>query len=488
MSRRIDIELTSRKDDTTFTWRAAGAKEPRGTVAASVVGTDATVGTVLKVDAEFGIDGIEILGPAATKERRDRRDEGRIEILGTQREERLVSTNYVEKPERGERRGDRRSRGDRPERPDRPEGRRPDRPPRDQGRGASRAERTERQERSGEGRRERPRRERPAERTETRPKAKRLRPQRTHRNAVLDALPAEQRPIAEQVLLGGVPGVRKAIEDQNAKAKEAGGPVIDPGPLVALAEQLLPRLRAAEWRDRAEAALAGADDIDVRDIRSVVVAADTAARDEATRELAEQLRAALTRRVDHEHGSWLDDLNQCLVDGRTVRALRLSSRPPKAGAPLPADVVTRLVEAATAGLTAEIAQERFAVLVEALAFSPVRQQVTPLGVPAQPSEELLAVIRRSADRIPHIAGLFGITAPAAPPARPRRGPGRPRPQASSSPALAPAAESPSEAAGVPEVPEAVAEPEVPEAEASAGSEDAQDAGVGEEVEQAVDQG
>ena len=79
-------------------------------------------------------------------------------------------------------------------------------------------------------------------------------------------------------------------------------------PLLALAERLLPRLKAAEWRDRADAALRQVDDVDLRDLRSVVSAAETAARDDESRAVAEQLRAALTARVDREHQEWLDEL------------------------------------------------------------------------------------------------------------------------------------------------------------------------------------
>ena len=37
MSRRIDIELTSSRDDGTWTWRAAGAKQPKGTLDADLL-------------------------------------------------------------------------------------------------------------------------------------------------------------------------------------------------------------------------------------------------------------------------------------------------------------------------------------------------------------------------------------------------------------------------------------------------------------------
>ena len=51
-----------------------------------------------------------------------------------------------------------------------------------------------------------------------RPKPKRLRPGRTNRNAVLDEVAPEMRPIAEQVLKGGVPAVREAVAEQNKAA------------------------------------------------------------------------------------------------------------------------------------------------------------------------------------------------------------------------------------------------------------------------------
>ncbi len=180
------------------------------------------------------------------------------------------------------------------------------------------------------------------------PKPKRLRAGRVHRNEVMASLPEEQKPIAEQVLRGGIPAVRQAVDKQNEAAKASGAPEIKADGVVSIAEQLLPRLRTAEWHDRADAALADVDEVALQDLRSVVVAADQAARDDETRELAQRLRDALTRRVEQEHAAWLAEIAQTLADGRAVRALRLSSRPPKAGAPLPSDLSSRLAEAASA--------------------------------------------------------------------------------------------------------------------------------------------
>ena len=142
-------------------------------------------------------------------------------------------------------------------------------------------------------------------------------------------MPAEQRPIAEQVLLGGIPAVRGAIDKQNEELKAAGKPAVKADSLLKVAEDLRPGALAAVWRDRAEAAVALVDELDLRDLRSVVNAAGDAGRDEEARALAAQLREALTNRVEKEHAAWLADLTETVAAGRVVRALRLSSRPPR---------------------------------------------------------------------------------------------------------------------------------------------------------------
>ena len=308
----------------------------------------------------------------------------------------------------GDGRGDRDRRRDGDGRGDRDGGKSRDR------KGASDRDRPRRRDRP-----ERDRADRPAP-----PRPKRLKPKRIHRRAALDALPADQRPLAEEVLRGGVPGVRRAIGRMNEKARAEGLPSIKADPLIALAERMAPGLKAAEWRDRADAAWAGIDEIDLRDIRSVIGAADRAARTEETRALAENLRTGLAARVEAEHRQWLDELAATMADGRTVRALRLSSRPPKAGSPLPLDMAERLARSASESLGPEESQARWAAVVDAVAFSPVRTQVSPTGVPERPGEPLLAAIRKVADRVPQIAGLFGIEPE--PPAR-RRGPRKPPP-------------------------------------------------------------
>ena len=425
MSRRIEVELTSTREDGTWTWRAAGAKLPKGELNGALLFAGAKVGDVVRADADFMMDGIDIIAVLAPKGAR--KEPERIEVVGTPRrdDEPLVTTKLAPKGRGGDRK-DRKPRreGDGDNRDGRPPR---ERKPRVEGEGSQDARR-----KSGNRANHPNRPTSPA--PEPKPKAKRLRAGRTHRNAALAALPAEQKPVAEQVLRGGIPAVRQAVEKQNESNKAEGKPEISPAPLLQLAEQLMPSLRSAEWRDKAEAALADLSELDLRDLRSVVVASDAGARDDETRALAEQLKTGLAQRVESEQAAWLTEISELLAGGRAVRALRVSSRPPKAGAPLPAELSAKLTEAAAASLTAETGQDRFATVLDALAFSPVRTQVVPAGIPTEPSTELLAAVKKVAARLPQIAALFGVEATAPSKSKPASKPRPPKPVIAETPA------------------------------------------------------
>ncbi|HUE60589.1 MAG TPA: hypothetical protein VMO88_13495, partial [Acidimicrobiales bacterium] len=84
MARRIDIELTSTRPDGTWTWRAAGAKEPRGVLEGSLLYEGAKAGDVVRAEAEFEIEGITITSVAPPKSD-NRREPERIEVVGSSR-------------------------------------------------------------------------------------------------------------------------------------------------------------------------------------------------------------------------------------------------------------------------------------------------------------------------------------------------------------------------------------------------------------------
>ena len=428
MSRRIDIELTSNRNDGSWSWRAAGAKAPKGIVDAKLLASSAKTGDVLKVEADFDLDGITVLSVVNVKEKGHRGT--LLEVLVSEKDFVPVTQKLAEKGK-----SDRKPRGD-------------SKGPRRDGPNASprppRTPRTPGAEKTDDRRPRRPSFVAPPE-LPKRPAAKRLKPKRTHRTAVLAALPEEQRGVAERALDGGIKAVRDAVKIQNDQLRKDGKPEVPAEGLISMAQELLPKLRVADWLDKAEAAKADIEHLDLRDLRSVVVASDDpmVVRDESTRVLASELKLALKSKQESSQTQWLADIAAAIDVSRIVRALKISSEPPKAGQPFPAELGAKLAQAATSALSSEKAPDRWIAVLESVAFSPVRAQVKPTSIPENPGEALLATVKRVASMVPHIATLFGVVvAPgsSAPrPLRPTR-PVRQKPKPASKPASKPAVE------------------------------------------------
>ena len=214
--------------------------------------------------------------------------------------------------------------------------------------------------------------------------------------------------------------MRTAIHLEGEKATAEGRPAPNADALLAIAEDILPRVKAAEWRDRADAAAKMADELPLRDLRAILDGA-SAARDEESRALAAGLRETLERRVEALRAGWVEEIQTNLADTRVVRALRLSARPPDATTRLPADLATQLTEAASQAMSPDTPSERWAAMLEAVAGSPVRRQVKPVGLPSDATEPLLQAARQQSGRIPALAPMLGITMPP-PPGPIRRSP------------------------------------------------------------------
>lgn len=452
MANRMEIELTSARDDDTYTWRAAGARQPKGIVPVSVLPPHSKVGDVLRVEVEVEIDGITVLSVLPPKEKAA--ETNRIEYIGPPRPEPGVTTLLAGKSGRGAGRdGDRERRGRRPER-DR-EGRSSDRRtgtagrestrrgpsttgrrpagageagssrPRDEARSSGpRREAAQRAETGTGGPGRQPTGTRPARRPPSR-----FEPATAHRDELFATLSPEQRAIAERLAIGGLPAVRKALTEEQQRARTEGRPVASGEPIIAIAEQLLGDVKAAVWLDRAEAAVAKLDEITLRDLRSTVVGA--APRDEAGRDLERQLREALDKRVAKLRKDWEDHLEQAIGDGRVLQALRLSAKPPEPSARFPGTLVRRLADLAGQAMSEETTPERWLSLLEAAVQSPVRRQIQPAGIPKDSTGEVAKQARAASSRIPGFARLLGMAIPPPPkpvqgehPARPA-GPGRP---------------------------------------------------------------
>jgi hypothetical protein len=545
VARRIEIELTSARPDGTWTWRAAGALNPRGSLDAALLYGGAKAGDVVRAEAEFGIEGITVVSVEPPRVVEKTSDANRIELI-----ERPVTAGVTTQlaggrarggPERGDRGSDRRrddqggprrparpsqrpggsshgddngrgaprspesdgaARTDRPasdrprrtDRPDRPRTERPDRPQPVNADGTERAARPPRPVggpgRSGPGRPPRETNGAPGAGSATGTsghreprdrgdgtgqgsratgdhRQKRLNPGNTHRNAMLESLSVEDQAIAQQLLRGGIPAVRTALHFERERAREEGRPEPSTEGVMALAESLVSKVKAAEWRDKAESAIKAGDELAMRDLRSLVSVSD-GARDEASRGLVVTLRELLERRVEEHRVSWANDVAKNLDQGQVVRALRLSSRPPDATTRFSAELATRLRDAASAALSATTPPDQWLAVLEAVIESPVRRTVKPAGLPANPSPELLATARKNCGQVPGLAPLLGISVPPppgpvrpnvplkAPPRRPARPPKPSRPVTAGRPAPAGASASPAATTAATSTPTTVA--------------------------------
>lgn len=414
MPRRIEIELTSRTPEGAWTWRAAGARQPRGVVEGELVPEGSSVGDVLRAEVESGIDGIDVVALAPPSRREGEAPTNRIEVVGAPRRGPDISVTLAPGSRRrrdGDGRPPRRE-GGRREGEARParSGRRPE------GEVAveagRRAERPERRERAERGPREGPaRRAGPPLRRDRRPAVS-----TTHRNALLATLPPEQLPVAEQLLRGGLPAVREAIKEQATKARSAGGPPVSGDALLAMAERLLPAVNLANWKDRASAAQSAGKDFRLRELRAVVVASRTVSLDEEGRALAKALQEALDHRVRALREEWLGRIGGAVDAGRVLDALRATARPPEPGTRLPADLAVRLSNAAGEAMTAALSPEEWLALLDAVLESPVRRTVKPAGIPE--GAEVQAAARAAAGLVPELAKLLGLRIPPPPPRRP----------------------------------------------------------------------
>ncbi|HEX3793745.1 MAG TPA: hypothetical protein VHV57_04520 [Acidimicrobiales bacterium] len=442
MSRRIDIELTSHSGDGSWTWRAAGARQPKGVLSGDLVPEGEVVGSVFRAEVEIGLEGIEVQSLTSVKPARSpEKVEGRIEVKGTPK--RAPDVSVILAPTTGKRRrrddgesgeehldrkgASRSSGGGRgrsgPGGPAGPGGS-------GGGRGESRGEGAGRGDSRGEGGSgggrsggpggssgpRRPGTRRPGEDSRPGRGERPVTPTSTvHRNAMLATLRPEQIPVAEQLLRGGLPAVRQAIEAQNADAKISGKPPASTDALTGMAEELLPIVKLADWKDRASAAQTAGKEFRLRELRAVVAASRTVILDEEGRTLAKALHDSLDQRVTALRDEWLARITNAIKDGRILQALEAVMRPPEPGTRCPADLAVSLATAAGEAMTAETPPAEWIAILDAVVQSPVRRTVKPAGIPAD--ELAQQVARHASGSVPALAKLLGLRIPPPPPRR-----------------------------------------------------------------------
>ncbi len=434
MPRRIDIEITSVNGEVA-TWRAAGARLPKGVVNVSLLPPGAAVGTTYRADAEQYMEGLEIVAvlPAKSASPLDPHNE-RLTLIPGAAPSTDVTVTYAPKgrgPRRGDAREERRPRREggpsRPREggPSRPREHRSDAPPRSGEAPATRAPRARdersRDERSGgdHGASERSSSRRGDARART-PRPTVPAASTVHRNAFLAQLAPEQLAVAEQLLRGGMLAVRSAVEEQNRNALVQGRPTVDPLTIERIAEDLLGRTNVAAWKDRAATALAAPrGQLRLRELRAVVTAAKTITLDDEARGQLKELQATLSARIEALRARWIERIEAAVRAADAVTALQLVADPPDFSTQLSAELATKVIDVVSAALSADQDPARWREIVTLAAATTIRRTIKPTGIPDD--EESRALAHRDAGAIPALATLLGIKVPPPPPlARPRR--------------------------------------------------------------------
>lgn len=437
MSRRIDIEITS-INGPTATWRAAGARQPKGVLNVSLLASGFTVGGTYRAEIEQDMESIEVLSvaPPKTASPMDPRNE-RISILVPEQKGPDVQVIYAPKG-RGRRDDDRSDRGSRSDRP-RSGGPRE----RKSSDGASRPARGARptSDRSGSDRApsdrssserptsDRPRSPRPSTDRDGSRSTDRRAPRgaggarpagpaqppvtTTFRNALLASLSAEQLPVAEQLLRGGMPSVRQAVAEQNRNAEAQGRPTINAEVIDRIAEELLGKTNLAFWKDRAAGAIGAGKELRLRDLRAVVTSSKTVNLDDEARVQHKELQSALNARVEALRTEWTAKLDRALENSDVLEALRLTIRTPEPTTRVSSEAAAKIVSMTSAALTAETSPAMWKEIVNTAVESPVRRLIKPVGIPADAECSALAV--KNAGSIPEFAKLLGMKVPPPPP-------------------------------------------------------------------------
>ena len=403
MSRRIEIEITSINGEVA-TWRAAGAKLPKGSLATSLLPSGTAAGAEFRADVEQNMEGVEILAvlPVKSASPLDLRGE-RITIVAKAPTGPDIQVTYASKGGKSRRDGDG------------PRGRRDDddaRPRRDDK--GSRGPRAGGPAGEGADKGGRPARPRTNDRRGPRPERPVGPPLLTvHRNAFLATLNPEQLPVAEQLLRGGLPAVRTAVAEQNKTATAQGRTTVNADAIDRIATDLLGKANLAMWKDRAAGAQSAGRDLRLRDLRPVVTSAKTVNLDDEARAMLKDLQAKLTAQIEVLSTEWLAKIATAIETKNALEALTLAARPPEFRMQVASESAAAIAALASESLNDSLAPAQWIILVQAAVASPMHRTIKPTGIPADDVCRNEAI--KVAGAIPELAKLLGMKVPPPPP-------------------------------------------------------------------------
>ena len=115
-------------------------------------------------------------------------------------------------------------------------------------------------------------------------------------DALYQKLSAEEIPVAEKLAAGGMPNLRRALQQEKDLAKQEGRLGLSEDAILQIAERIHSDVKEAVWRDRADAAILILDHISLHDLRAVV--SQAVPRDDEGHELLQRLRTSLSERLE----------------------------------------------------------------------------------------------------------------------------------------------------------------------------------------------
>jgi hypothetical protein len=365
----LEIELTSKSAEGNWTWRAKGAMKPKGHVAGDLVPVGANVGSIFKAELEHLLDGIYVksLTPLAEK----KPPSNVIEIFGSAKKE--PSINVQKK-----------------------------------GRKTSpRSKPKVKREKSFEKYPEKhPKSARPQSSGTQRPW--RLYVGNEHKNALIESLALHEKPIAERLILGGIPAVRQAIAKQNENARRNNEPEVIEDKILSIAEELFPKIKSALWHDKLDAVFNNKNKVTPGDIRSVIAGAVITNKDDEQK--VEELKTLLNERIEHMRQGWTSEILEAIKNNDALAALSKSAKAPDPSLRISAELAGSIADFVGNRLVEISDPQEWLELIKTAVNSPVRSLIKVSVVPDAVKSEAIKL----AGSIPSITHVLGIKIPPPP--------------------------------------------------------------------------
>lgn len=363
-----------------------GAKQPKGIADKSIFQPGAKVGDIYKVEIEQSMDGIDILAVIDDKKKSQTNNAQTIEI-GIKRDKTIPKVTLTPADTRHSK--DSRSKDSR-----------------SKDSNGSRKPRTDTRI---------PRRNFDRSNDKTHSEKRRptfLKVNWINTDSLMQSLSLQEKPIAEFLVKGGMPAVRAAIKKQNDEAKANNLPEVAEAALVSIAEKLLPQIRKAQWQDRATAALEAGSKCPIRELKSLLAAADL--KDDSLKDQLHSLKTLVKSVTEEQISQWKSNLAEQASSGDVKVALELLATPPDRSAKIEASLLETVVNAVNAKLASEVEPDQWIEIVELIASSSLRTKVNVAKIPFDATGATVACAKKYSGFIPSLAPLLGLKIPPPP--------------------------------------------------------------------------